>query len=769
MMADAKGAYLAAEGLPAEVTSFIGRRAELRQMREALSTSRLVTVTGFGGVGKTRAAVRLASELHRAFPNGVKFVELDAVNDPDWVAEYVVEALGLQGRSTSPALVSVVEYFADRHALLVMDNCEHVIDSAAILVDTLLRTCPKVRVLATSREPLRVEGETVLPLAPLDIQTHKDDWSESMILFLDRARAQVPDFEVRDDSREVLSSICRKLEGIPLAIELAAGRIRAMSPREIDGNLTDRWTLLTRGSRTASRRQQTMAACIEWSFALCDELERDLWAEISVFADGFESDAVEAVCSVGAHGTRMEILASLVDKSIVIADSAGEITRFRLLPPIRARGIVHLREAGQIRRVRRSHRDWCADLTRRANEEWISSRQLTWMNRLRRESSNIRAALEFCATEPGEAEAGLVIGASLVEFAISEGLYRQGRYWSDVLLELAPDPTVARAMALRASCWWAAFQGDLEHAARLAEQEGQLAAKLGGSLPSLHQQTKGLLALLSGELDEAERQLLGALPGQRQAGDLAQVAMTLCLLGLNYTFMGRPDAALSAHEECLAITEPVGEYRFRSYSLWIAGLAAWVMGDREAARSLQEQSMQLKRVLNEPMGLGLSMEAMAWLDAELEPRRAAALLGAAANHWARIGTSTDQVPGLRTHHERCETRLRATMGDPGFVGEFESGRSLTAAQAVSYALRERADAPSDDERQGLRRPGPALLTRRELEIAGLIREGLTNREIAERLVISKRTAETHVEHILTKLGATRRQQIVNWLDVQGSA
>lgn len=319
--------------LPAEVTTFVGRRFERRTIRELLSESRMVTLTGFGGIGKTRLAMRMASELRPAFPDGVCFVPLGALGEADEVPDQIAAALGLYGRSTRSGTVEIVEYLRERTLLLVLDNCEHVVDMAATMVDALLRNCPKVRILATSREPLRVDGEAVHAVSPLTCPAPAGAGSDSLQqyeavqLFLDRARASVPGFVLNDGNRVAVATICSRLEGIPLAIELAAARLTTLSATELERGLTDQWELLSRGRRTAPHRQSTMAACIEWSFDLCTAAERTLWARAAVFVDGFEYDAAAAVCS--GHGDDEpihETLASLVDKSVLAATRDADTT-----------------------------------------------------------------------------------------------------------------------------------------------------------------------------------------------------------------------------------------------------------------------------------------------------------------------------------------------------------------------------------------------------------------------------------------------------------
>lgn len=322
-----------------------------------------------------------------------------------------------------------------------MDNCEHV-DAAAMLVDTLLRTCPRLRVLATSREALRIRGESVHAVAPLTTPSANGDQTtplhqfEAVTLFVDRAKAVVPEFTLTDANRVAVARICRRLEGIPLAVELAAVRLRAMSPQELAANLTERWELLTQGSRTAPDRQRTMAACIDWSFELCTEAEQDVWARVAVFSGAFEHDAAEAVCAGRQDTTEplADLPLALVDKSILTAQDVGDHMRYRMLPPLRERGIRRLRQLGELTAVRRRHSDFFVDLAERVKAEWVSPAQVGWIKRLRREEGNMSAALEFCELEPGEAEPGLHMGANLLEFGLADGLFRPGRLWFTRLL-----------------------------------------------------------------------------------------------------------------------------------------------------------------------------------------------------------------------------------------------------------------------------------------------------------------------------------------------
>ncbi|GAA5129721.1 LuxR C-terminal-related transcriptional regulator [Haloechinothrix salitolerans] len=766
----------AATNLPAELTNFVGRRAERNDVKRSLSESRLVTLTGFGGVGKTRLALRVAAELRRAFTDGVRFVSLGELNDPAWLPDTIATALGMQGRSTRTAPASLVEYLRRRELLLVLDNSEHLVEAVAVLVDTLLRTCPGLRVLTTSREPLRLRGESVHTVAPLTVPSHGEERTtplrqyEAISLFVDRAAAVVPDFTLTEDNRAAVAAICRKLEGIPLALELAAVRLRAMSPHELAEHLTDRWELLTRGSRDAPDRQRTMAACIEWSFELCSEAERDVWAYVSVFTGDFELDAAQGVCPSGddsgdddACAQLPDVLLALVDKSILAAEVQGGRTRFHMLPAIRQRGISRLRERGMLTQLRRRHRDFYVELSRRTQREWVSPRQIDLIVRLRREQGNMRTALEFCHQEPGEAEPGLRMGANLLEFGLAEGLFRPGRVWFGRLLAQAPEPTATRALALRTACWWATMQGDMEPARELLAEGTALATELGEPVTTLFEQTAGFVAMFSDDPARAVELFESALTGFRSSGDISQTTHTLVLLALVHTFTGDLDRALACHKECLGISEPAGESWYRSYSLWIAGLATWAAGDETSAIELARESLRLKRAMAEKLGIGLGLETLAWIAAPHDPRRATILLGAAQNQWEAIETSTAALPGLFSYHQRCIDVLRADLDAARFDELWREGAALDQAAAIDYALDERPPSRRRDIGRKTESATGDNLTRRETQIAELVAKGLTNKDIASTLVISKRTAETHVEHILTKLGFTSRIEIVRWM------
>ncbi|MDV7089163.1 ATP-binding protein [Rhodococcus opacus] len=760
--------------LPVELTSFVGRRRELTEAKRLLSLARLVTLTGVGGVGKTRLAVRVASNARRAFDDGVWLIELGELNDPDLLADTVVAALGLRKQSSNPSLELLAEHLADRRVLLLLDNCEHLVEAAAVLAETLLRQCPGLRILATSREPLGIGGEAVMRVPPLTVPDPDRPpllpglpGDDAVTLFVARAEAAAPGFVLSESNRVTVTLICQRLDGLPLAIELAAARLRVLSPQQILDRLTDRYGLLTAGSRGAPARHQTLKLSIDWSYDLCEPVEQQLWARLSVFAGGFELDAAESLgTGLLAREEVLDVVARLVDQSILIREEAGTVAVYRLLESLREYGYQKLREMGEEAALRRRHRDWCLQLVKQAEEEWIGPHQLAWITRLEREQPNMRDALQFCVTEPGEdeAEAGLQIAAALHTLWLTHGLLSEGRCWLDrVLAHHSGQPTTERIKALSANAALAAIHGDLRKGAVLVEEGLALAAHLGGTgVQAIVTHADGLQALFGGDLPRAVACFEAALEGFRAEGDLMRLIEDLVGLELASGLLGDMPRAIACKEEVLAITELYGESVQRACSLWAFALAVWQTDHMHASRLL-EQSVRLARVVDDRLNAAMSLEALAWIAAaDHLDRRAAVLLGAAAALSQTVVGATIAVPTLLTYHDECVRQARRALGMQVFDEEVRHGEAMTFENAVAYALGEEhrtASLPRADTATGL--------TKRERQVAGLVAEGLTNKAIAAQLVISPRTAQGHVEHVLTKLGFTSRAQIAAWVVERG--
>jgi len=757
--------------LPAEFTRFIGRRRELTEVKRLLSGSRLVTLTGIGGVGKTRLSLRAAADLSRAIPDGVFLVELADLQDPALLRHTVAGALGLREQAREWQTSALVEYLAPRQVLLVLDNCEHLINGCASLAGELLRGCPQLRILATSRQPLGVSGESILlvpsltmpdpdgpPPTPKAIEQY-----EAVTLFVERATAAVPTFALTEQNCAAVAALCRGLDGIPLALELAAVRLRALSLAELLDRLSSRYGLLTRGDPTAPARQQTLRASMDYSYDLCAGQERILWARLAVFTGGFELDAVEGVCSDEQLPTDqvLDVVATLVDRSVLTRDEYGSHVRYRMLETIRQYGQEKLAGQGELDTWRRRHRDWFAELAARAEGDWISSRQVEWAARLRREQPNLRAALEFSVADPDEAATGMRIASALEQLWVARGTLSEGRLWLDRALALPTEAPVERARALRLDAWFALLQGDTNEAVRMLDEARALADAAGDDVALAYVvQTSGMLAMFQGDVSSAVDLLDEAVARFRSAGHLMGRVQTAFLLGMNLGLAGAGERAIEAHRECLALTEPLGELWFRSNSLWALGLDAWRSGDTHRATALEKDSLRMKRDLDDHLSIALCLEALAWLSTtDQDPERAPALLGAADALWRVIGMSLTEIPFFAGYRAEGEAAARQRLPERAFEAAWRRGAQLTLADAVALALEEvvpaRTTAATSKESTGL--------TRREQEIAELVAQGMSNKEIAGRLVISTRTVEAHVDHILTKLAFRSRSQIAAWM------
>ncbi|MFI5541839.1 protein kinase [Nocardia sp. NPDC051900] len=754
--------------IPPELTSFVGRHTELAETKSLLASSRLVTLTGIGGVGKTRLALRAAAGTRRDVPDGVWLIDLGQIHDGALLPGVIATSIGLRPQG-KPVLDVLIDYLACRQLLLVLDNCEQIVDAAAKVAERLLRTCPKLRILATSREALNVDGEAVLQVRPLTVPDPDQLLSprgapryDAVTMFVERAAAAVPDFTLTEDNIAAIAAICRQLDGLPLAIELAAARLRTLSPEQILVRLTDRYALLTRGSRSAPSRQQTLRWCIDWSYSLCTPLEQRVWAQLSVFAGSIELDAAEQVCRDNlAAGQLLDVLTALVDKSILIREESNSVVWFRLLDTIRDYGRQKLDQAEQHLEIRRRHRDWYRELAERAEADWMSARQLDWISRLDREQPNLREALNFCLIDTEtESDAALSFAAALQPFWLSNGQTGEARHWLD--RALADSPTTNTAVHAKA-LWLASLVADLQEGPRAASALVVQARTLATTSedPIVHSfadLAEGVHRVFESDFPRARAPLEAALESFTARDDAYGQYWVLLWLFWTHELQGDDATAISYREKLLAITESCGDCVHRSYALWVTAVATWRRGDRDRALQLLRQALQLINQLKDSLVAAMALETLAWVvGAQDEPRRAAVLLGAAQTLSQSAGISAVLFPNLAVHHEDCERAARHTLGRQAFEAAYHQGVLLDLDAAIDYALGEQHRTTTHGS--GL----SAQLTARELEVAGLVAEGLTNRAIAMRLHISHRTAGGHVEHILTKLGFTSRAQIAAWI------
>jgi predicted ATPase/DNA-binding NarL/FixJ family response regulator len=759
-----------AGNLPADATSFLGRRHEITEVKRLLSTSRLVTLTGPGGVGKTRLALRTAADLRRAFRNQVWFVELAELRDASLLANTVAEKLGIHDQSSRAAVDTIIDHIAAGPLLLVLDNCEHLVDECAVFVNALIRSCPELRVLATSRQSLSLLGETTFPVAPFRVPDPEHKRSpasiahfDSVRLFVERATEVVPRFSIDTCNCETLAEVCHNLDGIPLAIELTAVRLRALSLDQIAQRLTERYRLLSGGTRGAPPRQRTLRALIDWSYDLCSQPERRVWARASVFSGNFGLDAIEYVAS-GDDVERAEILNvvdSLVDKSILMREEDDDGVRYRLLQTTREYGEEKLLQSGEYATVHRRHRDWHAQIAARFDAEWIGPDQVAWINRLRRDHPNLRTALNFCTGNPGEAVAGMRMATQIDDYWGIRGFHTEARHWLDQALAVAPDDTPERVSALRMDAWFALLQGDFDRGLTLLAEATESAERIGHETESAYlTQASGIGALMMGELDKATTLLEEALSRFRAAKVLRGELFTLFMFGLTLGLKGERERGLALLDECIDITSRLGDMFWRSYAYWSVAHIEVLNDALDRAEAAGKDALRLQQPLENRLAMAFTIDTLAWIAERREQHtRAAMLFGTAAAVWDSIGAAPNFYATFEAPHREHIARTRQALGDDSYEAAFQSGYQLPIDLAIDYALEteQPGPRPAADERH------ETPLTRREQEIAELVVEGLTNKDIAARLFISQRTAEAHVEHILTKLGFTSRTQIASWL------
>ncbi|MET8878444.1 protein kinase [Nocardia sp. NPDC004604] len=758
--------------LPLELTSFVDRRTELSEVGNLLQGSHLVTVTGIGGVGKSRLALRIAHKVRRKFANGAWLIELGELSDDALLPDVVAAAFGMRSQGSRSVLDTLVEGLAPLDLLLLLDNCEHLIDAVAMLSESLLRACPNLRILATSREAVGIGGETVYPLQPLGIPDSTSQRTlaqhHAVTLFIERATAAVPGFEATEGNERSIAQICTRLDGLPLAIELAAARLRTMSVEQIQTRLRDRYSLLTRAGRDAPKRQQTLRYCMDWSYDLCTLDEQRLWADLSVFAGGFELDAAEQLCAGDITESRLlDTLSALVDKSILIRQEADGTVRFRMLETVLEFGREKAEDSGQYPSLLRRHRDWCERLVHEADAELIGPHQLKWVARLERELPNLRKALEFSLSESDDGGLSIIAALSTLWWSL-RGRIHEGRRWCKRVREHSPGGRTAdRAKALHIAGVMAAMQGDLETAASQAAELRTLAEQTADPLVTAmvaHQEAN--VALAAGDADEsrAAARLADVVRSYEAYGDVGIQLDARISLGWAYALQGDVSRAVACHEKTLSITEDAGETIYRSWASWAAGFAVWRSGDPERATHLLEDGIRLSELMADPLIAAGCLETLAWIAVDRhEAQRAAVLMGAARTLGLIAGSSVLILRDLLVYRDECTRSSRRALGVRVFDKAHAEGSAMNLDAAVRFALRERSAADQAADRSS------EVLTRRERQVADLVAEGLTNKAIARRLVISQRTAEGHVEHILAKLGFTSRAQIASWVAAHSSS
>ncbi len=798
---------------PVHLTSFIGREREITDVERLLLSSHIITLTGAGGSGKTRLAIQIAKTVSKTFPDGVFLVDLVPVREPAFVPQLVAQVLGLRPSANLSLLETLLNFVRSKHLLLILDNCEHLSEACGQLTQSLVYQAAELRIMATSRMALAIAGETVYPVAglawptspELEINPQQLIQYDAVRLFVERARAISPAFNLTPENARSTVETCRRLDGLPLALELASARVNVLTVQEIANRLDDRFNLLISAQRTGSEpRHSTLRAAIDWSYALLTVEEQTLLSRLAVFEAGCTLDTAESVCSGEGIAAKdvLDLISSLVSKCLVVAETVGRTqARYRLLETIRDYALEKLEDAGEMAQLRDRHLNHYLARTEEAAPKLGDAYQQLWVNWLEGELENLRAALAW-ALESDQIEAGLRIAIAIIRFWEIRGYVQEGLVWFDRLLGRVDEriSLAVRVNALTFASFLAMFLDNAsiataygQEAVTLAEAAGEqgqqvlpfaLAALASGARTARDFPTAfaiqqrfilwaresgdafylGMSLLAQGEVsielgsyDEARILLDESLVLARQAGDAFRSAHALNSLGDLARCQGNYPQALTVYEESASLLGEIGAQRDLASVLQNLGSTFLQLGDLERAHGYFRESMAAHQSQQNAPG---KLECLGGF-------AATAVMAGLPGPGARLFAATAALSGqpsppawkaTRLEFERYQGIARASLTDTEFQGELAAGGALSLEQAVDYALnlplKPGIPPASRDKLDGI--------TSREREVAALIGQGKTNGEIASELVLSKRTVETHVSKILSKLGLTSRAQIMLW-------
>jgi predicted ATPase/DNA-binding CsgD family transcriptional regulator/DNA-binding XRE family transcriptional regulator len=783
--------------LPRELTSFIGRERELAELESMLEVTPLLTLIGTGGVGKTRLALRLATHVAGNYPDGTFVVDLTSVADPELLARAVASAVGVPERPGQALLETLLPVLRSRRMLLVIDNCEHLIAACGDLVSALLQACADVQIVATSREPLRITGEHAWRVPSLSLPTEADGERveyESVRLFLDGAVAAESSFCATEADAGSLAQICRRLDGIPLALELAAARTRVLSLYDIAARLDDCFNLLTSGSRTEPLRHQTLYATIDWSYALLSTEQRWVFKRLAVFADGFALEAAQAVCggNVIPVGGVLEILADLVDKSLVVTTPGHDgALRYRLLETLRQFAWDRLMEGGDAADAQRAHALYFLAVADQADTELFGKpHQVAWLNRLELEHGNLRTALRWLASV-GDVQSALALAGGMRRFWNMRDYLTEERRWIGELLSMpgAEAPTIARCKALNAAGLLAFKQGDTVSARDFHVEARRLSTSLGDVAEDAWALWRlGHVLMELGDFTQARAHFDECIATSRSATDRANEACGLRYLAMLEFREGNLTASRAQAHAALSIFNALRWTRGVGWCEHSLADASFKQGDYVAARHRYERAlaacrqqgdtssaaMMLVNLARVELLLGDYGRARAWVAQAIglvrshdmsrgalwiiefcaeaastlqQPKRAVRLTGIA--DMVREAVGAELTAAERAARERWLNPAQTALGEDRAAEEYAAGRAMSTDDALAYALLDEQSPQSTSS-------STTALTARENEVLALIADGRTNTEIAEGLVLSVRTVERHIANIYAKIGARGR-------------
>ncbi|MDQ2942776.1 MAG: tetratricopeptide repeat protein, partial [Candidatus Dormibacteraeota bacterium] len=738
----------APNNLPRHLTSFVGREAELRSLKGLLSTARMLTLIGTGGAGKSRLAVEIAKANINLWPDGAWWIELEAAKD---VGGAAVATLELPGRGSAEDVVS--SWLAAKRALLVLDNCEQLVADCASFSQAALQRCPQLTIIATSREPLGVPGEMRWPVSSL-----RDP--DALHLFEARARLVSPNFKVGPPNVEPVTQICERLDRLPLAIEMAAARLDVMSEPELLINLNDRFRLLTSGTRGAPERQQTMSATIDWSHRLLIDDETRLFRRLSVFQGGFTPDSVQGVCADATDTNLMGLLGGLVQKSMVVADRLDDgSTRFRLLDSQHAYALGRLRESGELEAMNKRHYEYfMATLASRASslsapqDDEGPARGIAAQKWKARESTNLWAAVNWAKDNTDDLGLSLALEVADLEFTD----HARAKSLLLDLLDRSPATGAVRAKAFNLAARLVSRQGDYETSRSLAEMSVTLARELPDQeVIAYVLDGAGMVAYARGDFDTAERMYGEVVSLVKDSSNRRLAIDVKNSLGLLAVERGNYAAARDLLAECVAQSRSEGDEHGTARHLESLATAQLGLGDVAAAGASWTEALSIFRDLNDPFGSIWCLSGLALLAAARGEHERALRLAAAVDRMSRewsLSAHSYRVGQI----DEVIRQARAKLGDRKSDGAWNDGQTITAARALDYALNVSSPEATEESVDA----GP--LSRREREVAAMVAEGMTSRQIAERLFIAERTAEGHVERIRNKLGVRSRTEVATW-------
>jgi len=805
--------------LPVQLTSFVGREHEIVEVSRLIIDHRLVTLTGSGGTGKTRLALRAVEGLLETFPDGVFFIELASLSDQALVPQICAHTLELVEQPNIPIQAVLAHYLEKKRLLLILDNCEHVISACTSLADSLLKACPQLHILATSREGLGVSGEVLWDVPPLSLPAQQP-WtdpasveamvnrymeSESVQLFLTRVSAVSPGFTLSGENGPWVAEICRRLDGMPLAIELAAARVRALSVKQIAERLDDRFHLLSAGSHTAPPRQQTLVAALDWSYELLTEAERRVFQRLSVFAGGASLEAAEAVCACEWVRPQevLGVLAHLVDKSLVSADQSAADARYRMLETIRQYALQKLTDRGDEQACRDCHLNYFVHWAETIAPSLFAPDKLLELRQFEVEHDNLRAALDWSSTHEGQARAGLRLAAACGNFWTRHSHFSEGRQRLAAALSLpqAQDGSAVQASAMMHAAQLAYLQADYPSGQPLVEQALAIWRELGsegqaglartlelyggfrmevgdyanavrlfqesldrytqlqdiGGMGELHKDL-GWCAMRTGDYRLAQTHLQQDLLLAQESGDKHALNYAYSGLGEVAVRLGQYPRAARLLAQGLALSREQGDRWMEATILGSLGWEALRQRQFDRMRDWLGESLSLRMGIGDQGGIAWCLEKLAEAAIlEGQPHQAAKIFASAAALRSPLQSVID--PADMQDYERMLSGLRSRLDPAAYQALCEAGQAMPLKDVVGAALSAPAQTGAASVSDKVKYQG---LSKRERETAGWIAQGKSNREIARAMTVGEKTVETYVTRILNKLGFDSRVQIAVW-------